>query len=567
MWLNIFYLLTLFFSLLFIVLYYRIDKIKTDKKFMFFMLCSIFTTYGHSMCSFSPTVESMICGNQISVLGYILCTYFLLAIIIELCKKEFKAIFRIPLLLFALGLMVLVITADSNGVVYSSISISTYKGVRILNLPNGKLHFLFSLYMGGCTIAALIIAAISIQNSSRLSSKTILSISTLMLCGTTVYFICDILSIPFRLIPGFYAVADIVLFFIARRISLYDISTSLINAYEENDKIGYMTFDNKYRLMCYDNFCLEAYPYLSSIKMDSEVPLKLFQFRKQIIEPLEDWKGNVKKEYKVNLPHRHLAFTISYIKNSSKNVGFLISLRDESEQMNYISNQTKYNQMLRSEVQRVETQFTQIQDDILEGMATIVERRDNSTGDHIKRTSKCVKIFVDELQKHSELTWCTPEFCNYVVQAAPLHDLGKIAVDDSVLRKPGKYDDNDRAKMQIHPQQGVDIVHEVLKSINNPDFCEVAENVAHYHHEKWDGTGYPERKQGENIPVEARIMALADVFDALVSKRCYKDAFSLESAFKIIEENFNTHFDPDLGKIFLQCRQKLSDYYNREKRL
>lgn len=162
--------------------------------------------------------------------------------------------------------------------------------------------------------------------------------------------------------------------------------------------------------------------------------------------------------------------------------------------------------------------------------------------------------------KYSELS---EKFCNDIIKAAPMHDLGKIAVPDAILQKPGKFTDEEYEKMKMHSAEGARIVGEVLKEVDDEDFKKLAINVAHYHHEKWNGQGYPEKLVGEQIPFEARVMALADVFDALVSKRCYKDSFSYEKAFEIISQSGGSHFDPELTKEFIKCRNELEDLYNR----
>ncbi|MBO7136003.1 MAG: HD domain-containing protein [Spirochaetaceae bacterium] len=203
-----------------------------------------------------------------------------------------------------------------------------------------------------------------------------------------------------------------------------------------------------------------------------------------------------------------------------------------------------------------------VQNSILTGMATMVESRDNSTGGHIKRTSDCVRIFVDFLKTNSEYSELSEKFCNDVIKAAPMHDLGKIAVPDAILQKPGKFTDEEYEKMKSHSAEGARIVGEVLKEVDDADFKKLAINVAHYHHEKWNGQGYPEKLAGEQIPFEARIMALADVFDALVSKRCYKESFSFDKAFEIISESAGSHFDPALTKQFIQCRDRLEALYS-----
>ena len=158
------------------------------------------------------------------------------------------------------------------------------------------------------------------------------------------------------------------------------------------------------------------------------------------------------------------------------------------------------------------------------------------------------------------------EFLTYVTKAAPMHDLGKMAVDDRILRKPGKFTPNEFEEMKDHAGKGGEIVAKVLQGVEDEAFIQIAENIAHYHHEKWNGEGYPEHLAGLDIPPEARIMALADVFDALVSKRCYKDSMNYDSAFQIIEESLGTHFDPELGKLFLRCREQLISYYDENGR-
>ena len=142
-----------------------------------------------------------------------------------------------------------------------------------------------------------------------------------------------------------------------------------------------------------------------------------------------------------------------------------------------------------------------------------------------------------------------------------MHDLGKIAVDDSILRKPGRFTPEEYEQMKTHAQKGAVIVKEVLSESTDKNFVRIAVNVAHYHHEKWDGSGYPEKLKGEAIPFEARIMALVDVFDALVSKRCYKNSMDFDHAFDLIQQDLGKHFDPTIGKLFIECRPQIEEYY------
>ena len=199
-------------------------------------------------------------------------------------------------------------------------------------------------------------------------------------------------------------------------------------------------------------------------------------------------------------------------------------------------------------------------DNLIMSMATMVESRDNSTGGHIRRTSEGVRILLETAQETGVLS-LEKDFVRNLIKAAPMHDLGKIAVPDQILRKPGRFEPEEFEIMKTHAAEGGRIVHEILKGTDDDDFHRLAENVANYHHERWDGSGYPQKLKGEEIPLEARIMAVADVYDALVSKRVYKEKMSFEKADAIIREGMGSQFDPALEPVYLAARPRLEAYY------
>ena len=240
--------------------------------------------------------------------------------------------------------------------------------------------------------------------------------------------------------------------------------------------------------------------------------------------------------------------------------GYHFVVRDHTDEQKYIKVLNDYNAVLEQDVKRKTEHLVEMHDRLVLGMADMVENRDASTGGHIKRTSQVVRILVDEMRKDSSLG-LTPEFCSAIVKAAPMHDLGKIAVDDAVLRKPGRFTPEEFEQMKTHAEKGAVIVRELLSGLGDAYFAKIAENVAHYHHERWDGSGYPTGMKGDAIPLEARIMAVADVYDALVSKRCYKESMSFEKAYEIITESMGTHFDKRLEEYFVRASKRLEAYY------
>ena len=184
-------------------------------------------------------------------------------------------------------------------------------------------------------------------------------------------------------------------------------------------------------------------------------------------------------------------------------------------------------------------------------MAEVVENRDDNTGGHIRRTAKYVEVIARELKRkgvYSDIL--TDGYINDMVVAAPLHDIGKIHIPDAVLNKPGKLTDEEFEIMKTHTTAGEKLLNLAKEELGESEYLKIAVKMAAYHHEKWNGGGYPYGIHGYEIPLCARIMAVADVFDALTSKRVYKSAMPLEKAYSIIKEGSGTHFDPEIVEAF-----------------
>lgn len=197
-------------------------------------------------------------------------------------------------------------------------------------------------------------------------------------------------------------------------------------------------------------------------------------------------------------------------------------------------------------------------DEMTDGFATLVESRDNNTGGHIKRTKAYVDLMLEKMRDDANYrSILNKDYITNVRNAAPLHDIGKIATPDSILQKPGKLTDEEYAVMKKHAADGGDIILNTFSDIDNMEFRQIAYEVARFHHEKYNGKGYPDGLKGEEIPLHARIMAIADVFDAVSQKRCYRDAMPIEECFAIIEKGSGTDFDPQLAKIFLDAKDEV----------
>lgn len=223
-----------------------------------------------------------------------------------------------------------------------------------------------------------------------------------------------------------------------------------------------------------------------------------------------------------------------------------------------------YNENLEKMVTEKTKTIIELKNAVMETIAELVEHRDNTTGGHITRTSRYLKIFIDTLlsnRLYSEQTafWGKNNNAEQLVLSAQLHDVGKIGIPDSILQKPGKLDKEEFEIMKRHTVLGGEIIKEIQKKTGEKEFLDNAGIFAVYHHEKWDGSGYPYGIAGEKIPLPARLMAIIDVYDALISERPYKKAFSHDEAIEIIREGKGSHFDPVLAELFVSFSDQLKE--------
>jgi putative two-component system response regulator len=217
---------------------------------------------------------------------------------------------------------------------------------------------------------------------------------------------------------------------------------------------------------------------------------------------------------------------------------------------------TYQNRDLQDEVFQRREELDRTKDVTISCIASLAETRDEETGKHIKRTQEFVRILAEQLKDHR----CFRDYLNpYIIEllykTAPLHDIGKVGVPDSILFKPGKLEPDEWKLMKKHTVYGYEALKRAEENMLRSDFLVMATEIAHSHHERWDGIGYPLQLAGDAIPISGRIMAIADVYDALVNRRAYKEAYPHEKAVEIIRDSSGSHFDPDTVNAFLDNEQ------------
>jgi len=487
---------------------------------------------------------------------------------IKLCKTLISILMAIQSFIYGL-----VLTIGYSDIYYKNVSFVIDNNVGCIVKDYGVLHILNPIMLFMYFGLSIFICFFTYVRKKTVNRKSLLS---MIICfGITVfgYVYERAVGINYELLPIFFNLLMIGALVPIYQSDIFSVMDNQEVIREQLSEVAFITFDKKLHFMGANSRAINLFEELKGAdvgeRLVSPSPIMtkvIDEARNFIWNPdIADTETHIHdKGNQLVIGEKTFETKIHTLENFiGKRVGITIELRDITEHARIIELTSKYNEELSNEVRKKTERIRAIQQKTILGMAQMVESRDLSTGGHIRRTSDVVDIFAKKLLRSN--MGFTRHFLDLVVRSAPMHDLGKIGVDDDVLRKKGRYTEDDYAKMKKHSEIGGRIVKEVLGNVEEEEFVNVAFNVANYHHEKVNGKGYPEGLKGEQIPVEARIMALADVFDALVSKRCYKEEFTYDEAFEIIRKDAGEHFDSNLAEVFLTCRPELEEYYNKAK--
>lgn len=536
---------------------------KVDTLFIMFSILVTINCLGRYMLAVSDHLEMAIWANKFLYVGGCYAPLLTVFVLARLCNQKLSPVIAGLMTLCSTVVMGFVLTIGKLDIYYEHVELASGNGYHYLIKTYGPFHILYPILMVMYAVIMIYYLLYAIIRRKQLSFHLVMTLSITCFSIIFMYILERLLhsNISFLSVGYLIGIALLIKYF--ERLNIYDMSSNVVTTMDKLKEYGYIVFDNKFRFISANEYMKELFPEIKTWVVDHDILETDSELYQEVVKPLYQWKETGEGSKSIQLGEKFFHLDIREITYSHKgNVGYLIEMMDQTLEKKYYKTIEDYNASLEKEVEEKTENIIHIKDMMVLGMADMVESRDNNTGGHIKRTSSVVKVFSGRLKKYCDSLGISNDFLRQVEKAAPMHDLGKIAIDDVVLRKPGKYTEEEYAKMKKHADEGARIVENILQGVEEDSFVEIAKNVAHYHHEKWNGKGYPEGLSGTDIPVEARIMALADVFDALVSKRCYKEAFSYDKAFSIIEESMGEHFDPDLGRIFLECRTDLETLYD-----
>ncbi|MCR4740886.1 MAG: HD domain-containing protein [Lachnospiraceae bacterium] len=450
----------------------------------------------------------------------------------------------------------------NNDLYYTSIKlVDTGMGTatKVTGGPLRIFHWIFMVVIILYMIAILMFAFIQKGNYSR---RSLFVYSMGIGLGLFMYVVESAFDFNFSFLPVLYVAADFIIAIDYDHTRAHDISSLILEHQRYHGVRGFVAVDlDGNFLSCNEKAC----DYLPGLK-DQMVDARFDENSEEgsvIYDLINGYRDNIGSSRVQTFGDMICNCEVSEfsVRRDGRAQGYLFEIRDVTEEQKVIDVMRDYNDSLNTEVAKKTENIIDMQQRIVLGLANMVENRDNNTGGHVKRTSDIIKIIVDEMEKQG-VYHLDRQFADDVVRAAPMHDLGKITIENSILLKPSRLSPGEFDIMKTHAAKSGEFVDIILRGVEEQHFVDTAYNIARFHHERWDGKGYPEGLVGEMIPVEARIMSIADVYDALVSKRCYKEALSFEKAAEIMAEGMGTQFDPNMLSVFLACRNELEKYYS-----
>ena len=516
----------------------------------------------------ASTIEEAVAGLKISYIGGCFILLAAMFLVFNICGVKIHPLIRAGLVLLSTIVYCSSLTIGHSDIFYKTMPKLAYSSDGVPYITGKQYGFMHTMFYA--IVIAYYLATIAVliycffkkkQVSRKILVLVVLSVSVAFFGFFFGRFITDGLGLhELELLPATYNLGLILYLVIASRLRLYDASDSVTDSLVERGDTGFVSFDSKMRYLGSNDTAKNMIPEISEYVVDRSVadhPVA----KDYIIPLIERFKAD-ENDDKVFLESDNKTYLLhmNLLKIGRSRRGYQLLISDDTTNQEFIKLIQNYNSQLEKEVQEKTQGILDLQNKLVLGMATMIEGRDNSTGGHIKRTSDCMRLLI-ETMKEEGYPGLDDTFCSNIVRASPMHDLGKITIDDAILRKPGRFTPEEFEVMKTHAAEGAKIVKQILDGTDNVAFMNLAVNVAHYHHERWDGSGYPDKLKGEEIPFEARIMAIVDVYDALVSKRVYKESMSFEQADQIIMEGMGKHFDKALELYYIKARPKFEAYY------
>lgn len=514
--------------------------------------------FGRYLQSTAETLETAILANRFIYLGACYIPLLMVVLLTSLCGFRMFRMWLAGLVTLSTVIFGLSMTVGHSTIFYRVMELKQADGYRYLAKEYGPAHHMFVAMMvlyGG--IMAFYITYAWVKRK-KIAVRTTLTISLLGFAVFSMYILEQVLKINFSLLTLGYLAGIAFLIRYYERLTLYDMSANIASSIEHRNNYAYLMLDDKFLYVNANTLMKELYPEIEEWQVDRAVPETDTQLYREVVAPVIEQRIERVEGYYVKKQDKYYLIEVRKIPCGRKNrFGYLIELADRTIEKKYYNAVEEYNSRLKEAVeeQTVELKLQQerIKNLFLQTVAALseaVDAKDRYTSGHSRRVAEYARRIAERMGKSEREQ-------EEIFQAGLLHDVGKIRVPAEIINKPGRLTDEEFALIKIHPVTGYHILHEVSEDT-------LIAISAKYHHERYDGKGYPNGLIGENIPEIARILGVADSYDAMTSNRSYRDALPQEVVRKEIENGKGSQFDPQIADIMLQMMDEDKEYRMRQ---
>ncbi len=523
-------------------------------------LCGTVIWVGYLLQIQATSIEMLIIGTKMNYVGAS-SVYFFISLF---CVLYFRSK-RYNKLLYVLGFIscfyvLVTITFEKHPFFYKSFYMDNSGTYPNLVKDYGILHTLFLVMVVMYTLitVGIIFHEMSLRYHISINMPNNVSLICMVLFPSFGYALDKVTGVSVELAPFGLLIASVFLVYLIGGGKVCDMNIQAREYIFESIDDAIIVVDRKFRYKESNKVAKELFPELEKAYIGDQMS--------HVSEELDEIITRAENEGEfccIRKEDKDFQVRLKDVSERRSVGGIVIWLEDVSAQQENLHLLENYQKDLEKEVNRKTSQLKRMQEQIINGFSAIVENKNLITGGHIQRTSGYVDAIARELTKeHIYEDILTESYREKLRSVAPLHDIGKVSIPDHILDKPAKLTAEEFEIIKTHSENGVKIIEKTMSETDDKEYYEMAKEITRYHHEKWNGKGYPTGLSGNDIPLNARIMAVADVFDALVSERPYKRAYSLDEAFDIIASESGNHFDPQVVRAFLNIREEIECLYH-----
>lgn len=530
-----------------------VDNKKINYYFILLMLIMAISNAGYLAVGLSETVQEAVLATKVAYIGGCFTSPLMILLICSICKYDFGKWFRIGIYAYSFIVYFMILTIGYNDLYYTEYHLESLWDSTILVNEYGIGHSMFYLILYGAIIVQMVMLIHSTVKKRSVSRKNLFLLFGLEAMNVSLFFVGRLINADFEVMPALYVFNGWFFLVIHHRLRHYNIEESVAEVLQKNQNNGYIMFDEGLNYVGCNKMASSVFPQLERCYIDS--PIKDIYELEEVIKAFPKDNKEFTTAFTVNERHFECRFNRRFY--NDKVYGYMLELIEDTykwQHINYLSdNNTELEQTVREQnaelikkQEAIEKLFLQT----VTALSEAVDAKDRYTSGHSKRVAEYARMLAKRMGMSEEEQ-------DEIYRAGLLHDIGKIRIPVDIINKAGKLTDEEYNIIKIHPVTG----YNILRGIAGNNLIAIS---AKYHHERYDGKGYPNGLAGDMIPLAARILAVADTYDAMTSNRSYRKALPQDVVRSEIEKGKGTQFDPDIAEIMLHVIDEDKDYTMRQ---